>query len=52
MNPHTTASVGTVAGRTAPSSLGHRRVSVVSDLASGATVGLIPLLHGLGLLPF
>lgn len=32
--------------------LGFKRASVVADIASGATVALIPLLHGLGLLPF
>lgn len=32
--------------------LGYKRAGIVADLASGATVALIPLLHGLGLLPF
>lgn len=32
--------------------LGYKRMSVVSDLASGGTVLLIPVLFGLGLLPF
>lgn len=32
--------------------LGHRRASVASDLASGTTLALVPLLHGFGLLPF
>jgi MFS family permease len=32
--------------------LGHKRSSVVADLASGATLALIPLLHALGALPF
>jgi MFS family permease len=32
--------------------LGHKRSSVVADLASGATLALVPLLHALGALPF
>lgn len=32
--------------------LGHKRASVIADLASMVTVALIPLLHGLGLLNF
>jgi len=32
--------------------LGHKRSSVAADLASGATLALIPLLYALGALPF
>lgn len=32
--------------------LGYRRTSIIADLASGLTVALIPLLYGLGMLPF
>jgi len=32
--------------------LGHKRSSVVADLASGATLALIPILYALGALPF
>jgi MFS family permease len=32
--------------------LGHKRSSVVADLASGTTLAVVPLLHALGALPF
>jgi MFS family permease len=39
-------------GGTIVDRLGYRRMSVVADVASGVTVALIPILFGLGLLPF
>jgi MFS family permease len=39
-------------GGTVVDRLGYKRTSIVSDIASGVTVALIPLLFALGLLPF
>lgn len=44
--------LGGVFGGTLVDRLGHKRVSIVADLASGATVALIPLLHSTVGLPF
>lgn len=39
-------------GGTIVDRLGYKRTSIVADIASGVTVALVPLLFGLGLLPF
>ena len=39
-------------GGTLVDRLGYRRTSIIADIASGVTVALIPLLYGVGLLPF
>lgn len=44
--------LGAVFGGVFVDRLGHRRASVAADLASGASVALVPVFYGLGLLPF
>ncbi|MCI0395226.1 MAG: MFS transporter [Chloroflexi bacterium] len=39
-------------GGTVVDRLGYKRMSIVADIASGITVAFVPLLFGLGLLPF
>src|SRR4051812_6135506 len=44
--------LGSFFGGVLVAGLGHKRSSVVADLASGATLALVPLLYALGALPF
>jgi MFS family permease len=44
--------LGSFFGEVLVDGLGHKRSSVVADLASGATLAVVPLLHALGALPF
>lgn len=44
--------LGSFLGGVLVDGLGHKRSSVVADLASGATLAVVPLLHALGALPF